>query len=274
MISCRLTLPKGHRDFVAVISALTEQGDRHVLAVLPDRLKASVVAWLLSIPEAIRERIITVCTDSWEGSISAVQEVLPYATIVIDRFHGARHYRDAVDELRKQEVRRLKNERPKAEQDDLKRTIWPFRKRAAARDEEEQARLDVLLTHSPPLQQAYTLREQLSTLFERARSTKGGLRRIGLWRRRVAKRGLRCFDAVLKLLDPWLDLIANYFITHQMRAVVEGLNTKRKLLKRHCDGLRNVARLFQRLRLDLAGYRLFSPWRATSPISRGIHVNS
>jgi transposase len=94
-----IALLKGHRDFVAVISAVSEGGELYVLAVLPDRLKATVVAWLLSLPEAIRERITTVCTDIWEGYITAVQEVLPAATIVLDRFHVARYYRDAVDEL-------------------------------------------------------------------------------------------------------------------------------------------------------------------------------
>src|SRR5690242_14623174 len=43
-----IALLKGHRDFVAVISAQTERGDLHVLAVLPDRLKATVLAWLLT----------------------------------------------------------------------------------------------------------------------------------------------------------------------------------------------------------------------------------
>jgi transposase len=127
-----IALLKGHRDFVAIISARTEQGDLHVLAVLPDRLKATVVAWLESIPAAIRERITTVCTDIWEGYISAVEEVLPTATIVLDRFHVACHYRDAVDELRKQEVRRLKKELPKEAQEELKHTLWPFRKLSTA----------------------------------------------------------------------------------------------------------------------------------------------
>src|SRR5215213_11236991 len=96
-----IALLKGHRDFVAVISAQTEHGDLHVLAVLPDRLKATVVAWLESIPASIRARI------------TAVQEVLPDVRIVIDRFHVARHYCDAVDQVRKQEVRRLRKELPK-----------------------------------------------------------------------------------------------------------------------------------------------------------------
>src|SRR5829696_6949906 len=70
-----IALLKGHRDFVAVISAQTTQGDVYVLAVLPDRLKTTVVAWLKTIPTAMRTQITTVCTDMWDGYITAVEEV-------------------------------------------------------------------------------------------------------------------------------------------------------------------------------------------------------
>jgi hypothetical protein len=69
----------------------------------------------------------------------------------------------------------------------------------------------------------------------------------------------------LNLLDARLDLIANYFINRQTSSFVEGLNNKIKVLKPRCYGLRNVVRLFQRLTLDLEGYRRFSPWQATAP---------
>ena len=267
-----IALLKGHRDFVAVISAQNVHGDLHILAVLPDRLKASLVTWLEAMPASLRARITTVCTDIWEGYITAAQEVLPAARIVIDRFHVARHYRDSVDTLRKQEVRRLKKDLPKDAGDDLKHTLWPFRKRADDLDPTEQARLDTLLAYSPALQQAYRLREELTTIFDTARSKADGLRRIHFWRQRVAKSGLTCFDPFLKVLDTWLDLIANYFISHQTSSFVEGLNNKLKVLKRRCYGLRNVERLFQRLTLDLEGYRRFNPWRA--PISSGVSGNS
>jgi transposase len=63
----QIALLKGHRDFVAVISAQTEEGELMLLAVLPDRKKATLVAWLKTIPAAIRARITRVCTDIWEG---------------------------------------------------------------------------------------------------------------------------------------------------------------------------------------------------------------
>ncbi len=268
-----IALTKGHRNFVAVISARTDAGNLYILAILPDRLKATVATWLATIPAGIRSQITTVCTDMWEGYVNAVQEVVPHALIVIDRFHVARHYRDAVDTLRKQEVRRLRQDLPDDQRDILKQTLWPFRKRGTDLTVEEQARLEGIFTHSPVLYQAYTLREELTNIFDTARSKADGLRRIRWWRQRVERSGLTCFDAFLKLLDTWLDRIANYFITHQTSGFVEGLNTKLKVLKRRCYGLRNIGRLFQRVVLDLEGYRRFSPWRL-APTSSGSHGSS
>ena len=267
-----IALLKGHRDFVAVISAQTDQDRLLVLAVLPDRRKQTVVTWLKSMPASLRERIQTVCTDLWEGYITAAQEVLPDATIVIDRFHLARCYRKCVDSLRTQELRRLKKELPKELQDELKHTLWPFRKRSTELDDDEKARLECLLGHSPALRQAYQLREELTRIFDTARSKADGLRRLRFWQWRVVKSGLECFEPFLKLLDRWLELIANYFIRRQTSGFVEGLNNKLKVLKRRCYGLRNITRFFQRLTLDLEGYRLFSPWHTTT--SSGVHGNS
>jgi len=79
-----IALLKGHRDYLAVISARDQSGMLHLLAILPDRLKTTIVAWLKALPDAVRERITTVCTDMWEGYVNAVEEVLPSAQIVIE----------------------------------------------------------------------------------------------------------------------------------------------------------------------------------------------
>ncbi|NTU78487.1 MAG: ISL3 family transposase [Chloroflexales bacterium] len=266
-----IALTKGHRNFVAVVSARTSTGEVHLLAVLPDRRKATVAAFLASIPLARQAQIDTVCTDMWEGYVRAAQEVLAHATLVVDRFHVAQHYRDGVDALRKQELRRLREELPEAQRDDLKHTLWPFRKRPEDLSELEEERLERLLGHSPALRRAYRLREELTRIFDTARSKADGLRRLAFWRQRVARSGLTCFDAFLKLFDRWGDLIGNYFVHRQSSGFVEGLNTKLKVLKRRCYGLTHVGRLFQRLTLDLDGYRHFSPWRTAQA---SVHGNS
>lgn len=83
------------------------------------------MTWLTALPAAVRTRITTVCTDMWEGYVTAVEEVLPPATIVIDRFHVARQYRDTVDTLRKQEVKRLRKELPEPQHAALFHAVPP-----------------------------------------------------------------------------------------------------------------------------------------------------
>ena len=253
-----IALRKGHGNFVAIITAQTTSGRVQLLAVLPDRLKTTVSTWLSSIPEVVRERITTVCTDMWDGYVAAASEAVPAALIVIDRFHVARHYRDAVDSLRKQEVRRLRSTLPADEQSVLDKTLWPLRKAAADLTEDEQFRLDGLLALSAPLAHAYRLREELTTIFTSAHSKAEALERIEEWREQVACSGVTCFASFLKLLDKGQDRITNYFHSHQTSGFVEGFNNKLKVLKRRCYGLTNTTRLFQRLTLDLEGYRRFS----------------
>lgn len=257
-----VALTKGRRDFVAIITGRTKDDQLHILAVLDDRLKTTIVTFLESIPEEQRAQITSVCTDMWEGYVNAAHQVLPEATLVIDRFHVARQYREAVDDLRKQEVRRLYKELPTEQHDDLKHTLWPLRKRSADLTPEELSRLDVLFKHSPALGQAYRLREELTTIFDTVRSKADALRRVRFWGGRVERSKLTCFSGFLKLLATWLDPITNYFIGFESSGFVEGLNNKLKVLKRRSYGLRNVGRLFQRLFLDGEGYRRFSPWSA------------
>jgi len=194
----------------------------------------------------------------WDGYVAAATTCLPAALIVIDRFHVARHYRDAVDSLRIQEIRRLRTSLPPDEQSVLDKTLWPLRKAAADLTEDEQSRRDGLLALSVPLAHAYRLREELTTIFTSAPSKAEALERIKEWREQVACSGVTCFASFLKLLDNWQDRIANYFHSHQTSGFVEGFNNKLKVLKRRCYGMTNTTRLFQRLTLDLEGYRRFS----------------
>ena len=259
-----IALRKGHRNFVAIMTAQTTSGRVQLLAVLPDRLKATVETWLTSIPPSVRDLITTVCTDMWDGYVAAATACLPAALIVIDRFHVARHYRDAVDKLRKQEIRRLRTTLPKDEQSVLDKTLWPLRKAAADLTEDEQSRRDGLLALSLPLAHAYRLREELTTIFTSIPSKVEALERIKEWREQVACSGVTCFASFLKLLDTWQDRITNYFHSHQTSGFVEGLNNKLKVLKRRCYGMTNTTRLFQRLTLDLEGYRRFSRFAGAS----------
>ena len=189
--------------------------------------------------------------------VNAAKEVLSHAQIVIDRFHVAEQYRDAADGLRKQEVKRLRKELSESAFKELKGNLWAFRKSKADLSAQDEIVLARLFAHSPPLALAYTLREELTAIFELHLSKDEAQGKIREWQARVHQSGLRCFDRFLTTLDNWWDEITNYFVHRLNSGFVEGLNNKLKVLKRRCYGLFNLNHLFQRIFIDLEGYREF-----------------
>lgn len=251
-----IALRRGHRDFVAIVTTPTAEGVR-VLAVLKDRKRETVEAFLGSIPKSQKASIKRVCTDMYTGYVNAARAQLPNAKIVIDRFHVARLYRDCADAVRKQELKQLKQTLPEAEYEELKGLMWPFRQSANALNDADWDRLQILFEHSPKSQQAYELREELTRIFEGTYTQVGAKRAIRAWCKRVRKQGVSEFESFITTLQNWLDEITNYFLEHWSSGFVEGFNNRIKVLKRRCYGIFDVNHLFQRLTLDSQGYHRF-----------------
>jgi transposase len=137
--------------------------------------------------------------------------------------------------------------------------MWAFRKQPGDLRPEEQRVLRKLWEAAPKLKQAYDLRQQLTAIFEQDISKTIAKRKIQAWIEQVQLSGLKYFDEFLKTLEHWREEITNYFIDRANSGFVEGLNNKLKVLKRRCYGIFNLNHLFQRIYLDLEGYRLFTP---------------
>ena len=258
-----IALLKGRKDYVAIISSQQADGQVIVLAVLPDRLKASVRHFFESIPQRLWPTLGSVCTDMWDGYANAAKEFAAAHAevtleVVTDRYHVAKNYRDCVDTLRQSECRRLKKELSEAEYEEVKGLMWIVRKNHRDLTAEERARLRILFARSPLLKAAYTLREELTAIFELPLTKAQAQVRLRKWVAKVRRSGLTCFDTFLTTLENWFEEVTNYFVDRLSSGFVEGLNNKIKTLKRRCYGIPRVTTLFQRLYLDLQGYRLFS----------------
>ena len=253
-----IALKKGHRDYVTLVTGRLGDGEIVILGVLPGHEKAEVVQFLRSIPPRIVQSVQTVCCDLWEAYTEAVREELPTARIVVDRFHVAKHYREAAEQVRKQELLHLKKTLSKVEYQKLNGSFRAFRKNAKDLNQEERKILRRFFERSPSAKLAYVLRERLTAIFEMNLSKKQAQAKIRRWIQQVQQSGLHCFDDFLKLLSAWWEEITNYFIQRENSGFVEGFNNKVKVLKRRCYGIFNLKHLFQRIYLDLHGYRLFA----------------
>ena len=114
-----------------------------------------------------------------------------------------------------------------------------------------------LFVYSPDSENAHTLRQQLTEIFESNQTKESASIRILSWCDRVRRRAIKEFDSFLTTVDNWLDEITNYFVDRQTSGFVEGFNNRIKVLKRRCYGIFNVKRIFQRLTLDVNGYERF-----------------
>jgi transposase len=258
-----IAMRKGHRDFVAIITTQQSDGRVAVLGVLVDRQKDTVRQFFERIPKHLWPTMKKVCTDMWEGYANAVTEFAAAhdavsLEVVVDRFHVAKNYREGVDHLRKQECRRLKKELSEAEYTELKGVMWPMRKNKADLTVEEQEKLERVFNYSPDLKLAYDFREELTSIFELPLTKEEARGHILEWQNRVSQSVLTCFDKFLTTLNNWLDKIVNYFDGRLSSGFVEGLNNKLKTTKRRCYGIFKTTTLFQRLYLDLEGYRRFA----------------
>jgi len=253
-----ISLKKGHTDFVTIITARVD-GKITILAVLKGRKKETVKEFLFSIPKQLKKTVKVVCSDMYDGYTNAATEVFENdVIIVVDRFHVSKLYRKDLDGLRKKEMKRLKKELSEKEYKKLKGVMWILRKDVKGLTGEELNILKCLFQHSPILELAYKLCNELTDIFEDDISKSVATRRINDWKKKVKASGLKRFNKFLSTLDKYWDKIINYFINRQTSGFVEGLNNKIKVIKRRCYGILNVKHLFQRIYLDLEGYSLYA----------------
>lgn len=258
-----IALKKGRRNFVAIVTTQQADGRVKLLGVLADRQKETVRQFLKRIPKRLRKTMKQACTDMWDGYVNAVEEFSAAHSevsieVVIDRFHVAKNYRECVDQVRKQECRRLKKELPEPDYEELKGVMWIVRKNNDSLTPNERKKLRRLFEFSPELKLAYSFREELNSIFEMLLTKEEGKERLLKWRDKVQRSALTCFDKFVKTLNNWLDRISNYFTDRRSSGFVEGLNNKVKTTKRRCYGILRVTTLFQRLYLDLEGYQRFA----------------
>src|SRR3990172_2478526 len=249
----KISLKKGHKDYATIITGYLHEKIR-ILGVLEGRKKETVEEFFRKIPERLRATVKYVCSDMYEGFVNAAYSVFgKEVKVVIDRFHVAKKYRACLDELRKQEMQKLKNDLPKEDYKKLQGAMWAMRKDEDELTEKEKEVRNSLFNYSPNLKKGYELSEKLTNIFNEDNTKAEGIKKMEQWIKDVKGSGLNVFDDFIWTLENWKDEISNYFEKRLTSGFVEGLNNKIKVIKRRCYGILNIKHLFQRIYLDLEG---------------------
>jgi transposase len=180
-----------------------------------------------------------VSIDLWRPYQSLVEEMMPNATVVADRFHVTKLLNEELDNQRKAEKRAAKKIRKKADRErvleGLTGSKYVLLKNEKDLNDRQREKLIEVSQVSPKLATMYRLKEEFRGIFEAAENWADGTLKLLDWM--VESSAL--FKQSCGTIKRWFDEVTSYFELRITNGVVEGINNKFKLIKRLGYGFSN-----------------------------------
>lgn len=225
-------IAKGHR-YMTLVCDLEEATVEYIGE---DRKETSLTAYFETFPEESREKVEAISLDMWPAYINACRSKVPGADgkMVFDRFHIMRHVIDAVDKVRKQEHKALKD----AGDDTLTKSKYLWLTNPENMTDKAKARFKELKAVELKTGRAWALKEALRALWtykSKAWATKFWKR----WYFWATHSRLAPMIEAARLIARHLPNVLTYFKHRITNAVAEGLNSKIATVQKRACGYRN-----------------------------------
>lgn len=202
-----------------------------------------------------RKGIELVSLDMSAAFIGAVRKRLPHATLVFDPFHVVKLANDAVDKVRRAQVRALAGQ---VQADAVKNTRWILLKAPDNLQPEEEIKLALLGRANRPLYRAYLLKEALRDVYA-ARTKAAASRRLSAWVSWASRSRLPAFVKLARTLREHLEGILAAIEHGLSNARLEGLNSKVRLLSHRAFGFHSAEALLALVYLCCSGIHVPLP---------------
>jgi len=168
--------------------------------------------------------------------IPAAREYLPGVDIVFDRFHVMALMNRAVDNVRREQCRKLQGEKKQA----VKGSRFLLLRNYASLSDEQADQVNALFAANIPLFQAHALKEQLRLFWEMDTMSEAASFLLH-WIDGVKRTGLKPLIRVANTLENHLSPLVNYYKHGKIsNGMAEGINNKIKTLKRQSYGFRDL----------------------------------
>ncbi|WP_414545644.1 ISL3 family transposase [Nostoc sp. CCY0012] len=242
-----ITQLKGGKNYAAV---LVDLETRKPIMLLEKRNKAVIAEYLSSLGSEVLNQIEEVSIDLWIPYKSLIQEMLPNAQVVADRFHVMKQINQELDERRKQEKRAAVKIKNRQEREDklagLTHSKYPLLKKKESLNDQEKAKINSLQKLAPELGEMYRNKEAIRDIFESHITSDEALYKFLEWTQTAYK----FFPKSCRTISRWIDEILAYFDHRTTQGIVEGINQKIKLIKRRAYGLTNFNNFRRRILLN------------------------
>jgi len=176
-----------------------------------------------------------VCMDMWAPYAALVREHATNAQILFDRFHIVKHLHEAVEEVRRSEMRRLSLK----EKVVFKRSRWLLLKNPWNLTGDQKERLSTMVRWNTPIVRAYYLKESFQ-LFWDYRQPARAKAHLEKWIRSAMGSRLEPFKKFARTLRSHLDGILSWTKQRLSNGAVEGMNNKIKSISHRSFGFRSA----------------------------------
>lgn len=221
---------------------LTNPKQRRLLDIIESRSLESLCAYFNQFDKGQKNNVKYVVMDMSGEFRSMARSIFPGARIVADKFHVCRQVTWALERTR---IRAQKDFEP-GRRKYFKKSRWILLKRAKKLKDEERQQLEVMLSLSEDIRNAYLLKEKFYEFME-SKDKETARQRLKEWNIYAGVIDLPEFNKVVTTMCNWSKEILEAFATGFSNGYTEGMNNKTKVLKRTCYGVRNFSRFRNRL---------------------------
>lgn len=222
------TSKKGH-NYITVMADLDK---RKVISATEGKDHSTVDRFVRDFTGhgGITDNINVITCDMSLGFRKGILENFPNATTVIDKFHVVKHANEAVDAVRKKEVKANPI---------LKRTKYIWLKNEKNLTDAQHAKKKLLSKKRLKTGRAYQMRLTLQDIYDSCRTREEAeplLKKLVSWMRRSRLEPMKSFAGLVK--GHWNEIL-NYFDNRYTNAILEGMNSIIQNIKCRARGFRN-----------------------------------
>jgi transposase len=227
---------KGHK-YLTMVYQLNADA-RRLLWCGPERRVKTLLGFFREFGKERSAKLKYVCSDMWAPYLKVIARKAPNALNILDRFHIMRKFNEAIDEVRRIEVKEFKTAK---QENVLEKGRWLLLKRPENLSEKQTSRLGDLLKLNLSSIKAYLLREDFQRFWCYKRYDFAD-KFLENWVTRTLQTDLEPMKKVAKMLRNHKPMILNWFKAkgRLSSGAVEGMNLKAKLTIRKAYGFKSV----------------------------------
>lgn len=208
---------KGHQ----YITVLSHPASGCVLDVEEDRTKESCKKLLSnSLTAEQLNKVSAISMDMWRPFLHTAQAVMPNASIVHDRFHLVKYLNEAIDKVRRREVK---------QHQELKHSRYTLLKNPENLTERQRIHFEAIADANYEVSKAWQVRENFKAIFSKGKL----LAKLSFlqWAKDATRRKIKEVTKVVEMFKNHQSGVINALLINLTNAMAERLNGKIQELK-------------------------------------------